>query len=355
MKISSAKVTGKNNLGRNRDCQDKIATFVSPYLSAIAIADGASNGENSREGAEVNVITWQEFIEDSMSWDMDYIRLREALIDKINMKLDKMPYEKPHLSATLTAVAVRNDGSVRAISIGDGFLIGFDRNLEPHVLKYPYNVGRSTLTCFTCLPDKAKETGQVLVTTLDGCLTKPAEVLTGFAVFSDGAGYLVSSLLKGGEMLRLLAAHTACGEEDYAENLVKQISEQYSNDDVSIACMMSDQKDVLATARRIIEDAVPAETPEEAPAPAETAPAPPEEPGTPEEETVPDFEKLYPYYRPVVQALYQNPMSYEELEQTGYCLPGKVMDMLLPLIQNRFVELREGKFCLSKEFLSSEL
>ena len=345
MKISSACLTGKNNQRKGWEAQDCVKILNTPYVSSIAIADGASSAEHSREGAVVNVETWTNFVQKSYPWEFqseDNFREHTTLLNEINAQFEKMPYEKPHLSATLAGVAVRNDNRVLITSIGDGFVIGFDRNLDPNILIYPYHIGKTTRTCFTCQPAEAQKTMQLLIGTTHDCLRMADEVITGFAVFSDGADYLVEHLLHGGELLRQLAAYTVSGQQDFASRLVRMISENYSYDDISIACMMMESNDVLELSKTIIEEAeknssVSLDAEAAAPVQAE-----------------PDFSEVYPFYRPVLQGLYLKPMTHEELEENGYCLPGKVMEMLLPLMQNEIVEFRDNQFRLSDKFAPSE-
>ena len=379
-------------------CQDLAAAYTDDEISVIAVADGKA-GRNlpaaAVAAAQVNVETMIAFFRDPATWRIkeknDFkdtaLRMLDSSLETIAGG-EEFAYEE--LRATVSAVAVRANGEFLAVSIGDGTIVAFDKDLQPHILIPPYREGPKNHTVYTNDPDGARKHIAVWGGTL-----RSSKYLS-FAVYTDGADSLTRKGEDGAKILRTAAACTLFGSGDeYIKQAISEIAENDTRDDVSLAVLTAETSEASVAAKKVIleqraakeaakakeqeaeapkvELDKPAEEPQqpetqEAPATAEMplpnppmpeeapaeapAEAPQEEAEAPAEPKASDASELdisvsadpTPCETTILRAVYAEPLTAQELVAGGHVRKGRVLENVLPLIRANRIRYEDGKF-----------
>lgn len=357
-----------------RLCQDLAECYSDEDVSIIAVADGKA-GRNTpaaaAAAARVNVDTIIAFFRDPAIWRIaeknDFkARALQMLDSSLETVAGGGEFQYEELRATVSAVAVRSNGEFLAISIGDGTVVAYNKEMQPSVLIAPYREGPKNRTVYTNDMDGADAHMAAWGGTLE------QSNFLAFAVFTDGANHLTRSE-DGKTILRTAAACTLFGSGDeYITEAIGDIAAEHTRDDVSLAVMVDESDSAFSAAKIALLEAkaaksAQAEEEPEAEEPAEIEPKftvvenTPDEPAedevpeeTPEEETDTDLSDPLPnppmpQQRPVseeptpaetvvLRAVYAKPMDAAELVREGYVRYGRILETTLPL-------LRSGKIC----------
>ncbi len=368
-------------------CQDLAETYTDEEVSIIVVADGKA-GRNTPEAAaaaaRINVDTIIAFFRDPATWRIaeknDFKRTALQMLDSsLETVAGGGEFRYEELRATVSAVAVRANGEFLAISIGDGTVVAYDRNMKPSVLIAPYRDSSRKRTVYTNDPDGA----DAHMSAWGGTLTQ-SEFLA-FAVFTDGADYLTRRDTDGLTILRTAAACTLFGSGDeYIKEAISEIAAEHTRDDVSLAVLTEENEQAFAAAKTVLLEAKAAkeaanaaeEAQEILAEPIETAGDAdettyagdmeehseeaadvPEE--TESEETVEEIEELpnppMPAQPPVsedptpaevvvLRAIYAKPMTAAELVAEGHVRYGRILESTLPLIRSGRIRYEDGKF-----------
>ena len=357
-----------------RLCQDLAECYSDEDVSIIAVADGKA-GRNTpaaaAAAARVNVDTIIAFFRDPAIWRIaeknDFkARALQMLDSSLETVAGGGEFQYEELRATVSAVAVRSNGEFLAISIGDGTVVAYNKEMQPSVLIAPYREGPKNRTVYTNDMDGADAHMAAWGGTLE------QSNFLAFAVFTDGANHLTRSE-DGKTILRTAAACTLFGSGDeYITEAIGDIAAEHTRDDVSLAVMVDESDSAFSAAKIALLEAkaaksAQAEEEPEAEESAEIEPKftvvenTPDEPAedevpeeTPEEETDTDLSDPLPnppmpQQRPVseeptpaetvvLRAVYAKPMDAAELVREGYVRYGRILETTLPL-------LRSGKIC----------
>ena len=360
-----------------RLCQDLAECYSDEDVSIIAVADGKA-GRNTpaaaAAAARVNVDTIIAFFRDPAIWRIaeknDFkARALQMLDSSLETVAGGGEFQYEELRATVSAVAVRSNGEFLAISIGDGTVVAYNKEMQPSVLIAPYREGPKNRTVYTNDMDGADAHMAAWGGTLE------QSNFLAFAVFTDGANHLTRSE-DGKTILRTAAACTLFGSGDeYITEAIGDIAAEHTRDDVSLAVMVDESDSAFSAAKIALleakaaksaqaeeeapENEEPAETgePDEIEQPYESAvdevpeEAPVEEtdeetdtdlsdplPNPPMPQQRPVSEEPTPAETVVLRAVYAKPMDAAELVREGYVRYGRILETTLPL-------LRSGKIC----------
>lgn len=363
-----------------RLCQDLAECYSDEDVSIIAVADGKA-GRNTpaaaAAAARVNVDTIIAFFRDPAIWRIaeknDFkARALQMLDSSLETVAGGGEFQYEELRATVSAVAVRSNGEFLAISIGDGTVVAYNKEMQPSVLIAPYREGPKNRTVYTNDMDGADAHMAAWGGTLE------QSNFLAFAVFTDGANHLTRSE-DGKTILRTAAACTLFGSGDeYITEAIGDIAAEHTRDDVSLAVMVDESDSAFSAAKIALLEAkaaksAQAEEEPEAEAPAEIEPKftvvenTPDEPAedevpeeTPEEETDTDLSDPLPnppmpQQRPVseeptpaetvvLRAVYAKPMDAAELVREGYVRYGRILETTLPLLRSGKICYVDGKF-----------
>ncbi len=363
-----------------RLCQDLAECYSDEDVSIIAVADGKA-GRNTpaaaAAAARVNVDTIIAFFRDPAIWRIaeknDFkARALQMLDSSLETVAGGGEFQYEELRATVSAVAVRSNGEFLAISIGDGTVVAYNKEMQPSVLIAPYREGPKNRTVYTNDMDGAAAHMAAWGGTLE------QSNFLAFAVFTDGANHLTRSE-DGKTILRTAAACTLFGSGDeYITEAIGDIAAEHTRDDVSLAVMVDESDSAFSAAKIALLEAkaaksAQAEEEPEAEEPAEIEPKftvvenTPDEPAedevpeeTPEEETDTDLSDPLPnppmpQQRPVseeptpaetvvLRAVYAKPMDAAELVREGYVRYGRILETTLPLLRSGKICYVDGKF-----------
>ena len=363
-----------------RLCQDLAECYSDEDVSIIAVADGKA-GRNTpaaaAAAARVNVDTIIAFFRDPAIWRIaeknDFkARALQMLDSSLETVAGGGEFQYEELRATVSAVAVRSNGEFLAISIGDGTVVAYNKEMQPSVLIAPYREGPKNRTVYTNDMDGADAHMAAWGGTLE------QSNFLAFAVFTDGANHLTRSE-DGKTILRTAAACTLFGSGDeYITEAIGDIAAEHTRDDVSLAVMVDESDSAFSAAKIALLEAKAAKTAQaeeepEAEESAETEPKftvvenTPDEPAedevpeeTPEEETDTDLSDPLPnppmpQQRPVseeptpaetvvLRAVYAKPMDAAELVREGYVRYGRILETTLPLLRSGKICYVDGKF-----------
>ena len=363
-----------------RLCQDLAECYSDEDVSIIAVADGKA-GRNTpaaaAAAARVNVDTIIAFFRDPAIWRIaeknDFkARALQMLDSSLETVAGGGEFQYEELRATVSAVAVRSNGEFLAISIGDGTVVAYNKEMQPSVLIAPYREGPKNRTVYTNDMDGADAHMAAWGGTLE------QSNFLAFAVFTDGANHLTRSE-DGKTILRTAAACTLFGSGDeYITEAIGDIAAEHTRDDVSLAVMVDESDSAFSAAKIALLEAkaaksAQAEEEPEAEEPAEIEPKftavenTPDEPAedevpeeTPEEETDTDLSDPLPnppmpQQRPVseeptpaetvvLRAVYAKPMDAAELVREGYVRYGRILETTLPLLRSGKICYVDGKF-----------
>ena len=198
-----------------RLCQDLAECYSDEDVSIIAVADGKA-GRNTpaaaAAAARVNVDTIIAFFRDPAIWRIaeknDFkARALQMLDSSLETVAGGGEFQYEELRATVSAVAVRSNGEFLAISIGDGTVVAYNKEMQPSVLIAPYREGPKNRTVYTNDMDGADAHMAAWGGTLE------QSNFLAFAVFTDGANHLTRSE-DGKTILRTAAACTLFGSGD---------------------------------------------------------------------------------------------------------------------------------------------
>ena len=363
-----------------RLCQDLAECYSDEDVSIIAVADGKA-GRNTpaaaAAAARVNVDTIIAFFRDPAIWRIaeknDFkARALQMLDSSLETVAGGGEFQYEELRATVSAVAVRSNGEFLAISIGDGTVVAYNKEMQPSVLIAPYREGPKNRTVYTNDMDGADAHMAAWGGTLE------QSNFLAFAVFTDGANHLTRSE-DGKTILRTAAACTLFGSGDeYITEAIGDIAAEHTRDDVSLAVMVDESDSAFSAAKIALLEAkaaksAQAEEEPEAEESAEIEPKftvvenTPDEPAedevpeeTPEEETDTDLSDPLPnppmpQQRPVseeptpaetvvLRAVYAKPMDAAELVREGYVRYGRILETTLPLLRSGKICYVDGKF-----------
>lgn len=368
-------------------CQDLAASYSDEELTIIAVADGKA-GKNApaaaAAAAQINIDTIIAFFCDPATWRIaEKNDFKETALRMLEGSLETVAggeeFTLSELRATITAVAVRENGEFLALSIGDGTVVALDQELNPSVLIPPYREGIKKRTVYTNDPDGARAHMAAWGGTLE-----QSEFLA-FAIFTDGADYLTRRMVDGANILRTAAACTLFGSGDeYIREAISEIAAEHSRDDVSLAVLTDETEEAFAVAKSVLLEAraakedsdtaaeaqeilaepigsepyepetyetevyleeetenteVPVEALEDLPhppMPAAKAPAPVVDPDLDSEPT--------PCELTVLRAVYAEPRTAQELVADGYIPKGRVLETVIPLLRASRLRYENGQF-----------
>lgn len=335
MKISSACCIGNKNRDRDRECQDYVSVYNDDKIAVIAVADGASKANvgghiASKLSAQLGVecMRLENFWEAAREGrKKDFFNM---FAEYISPTFHECKHDINYLCSTLTMVAVRTDGSYLIMSIGDGAVVAFDQDLNPHVMVRPYNIGgEKNRTIFTINRTRYLEEGVLKIGNIY------SEEILGFSAITDGAEYLIDYLYNGGMRFRKIAA-AMYGEagDDYVEELVNWLVERdEKSDDTTLAIMMDDEADIAEFAQNVLSN-------------------PTYYGGRRSDEEVKvniPMDMIRPMHQPIVIALLERSLTAQELVNEGYCLYGHVLETMRQLIEDNIVVQENNVFRLSDQ------
>lgn len=348
-----------------RVCQDVADSYIDDEVSIIAVADGKA-GKNlpaaAVAAARVNIDTIIAFFRDPATWHIrEKSQFKETALRMLESSLETVAggeeFSYEELCATVTAVAVRKSGEFLAVSIGDSALVAFDAEMNPKVLIPPYREGAKNRTVFT----NDINGSRAHMAVRGGSLKKSQYIA--FAAFTDGADSLVRRIADGADTLRMAAACTILGSgEEIIQKVIRDISQKYSRDDVSLAVLGAETSEAEAAARAVLKEqrqkraAQPEKATEEevavtAPVPEKTQPAatvPEERPAAetvkPAEEKPADPGTPAPREATVLRAVFAEPQTAQALVNSGHIRKGRVLETVLPLLRANRIRYEDGKF-----------
>jgi hypothetical protein len=175
-KIAKAAVQGVDHIQSKTPCQDRVASFASNGIRAIALADGAGSRQASQYGAEIVTHASVKYLvenfddliistenEDTKDPFTAFYSLREKLIVHLNEKLNDFLITNNKLSfrdlaSTLLFVVFDSENYLMG-HIGDGIITSYQFNqLERYtkIMSTPENGAESHITYFFTEPNVSK-------------------------------------------------------------------------------------------------------------------------------------------------------------------------------------------------------
>ena len=154
------KETGSRHIERNKNCEDNVFRYISENgITSIALSDGAGSYKNAEKGSEITARMAATFMakkfERLYGLDnetiADYV-IREVLIP-LGEEAEKQGEDIIEFSATLLCTAFHPDGRYLILHVGDGAIVGLNKNNECEVISIYEHDGPANQTTFVTVPD----------------------------------------------------------------------------------------------------------------------------------------------------------------------------------------------------------
>lgn len=136
------KETGSRHIERNKNCEDNVFRYISENgITSIALSDGAGSYKYAEKGSEITARMAATFMakkfERLYGLDnetiADYV-IREVLIP-LGEEAEKQGEDIIEFSATLLCTAFHPDGRYLILHVGDGAIVGLNKNNECEVMR----------------------------------------------------------------------------------------------------------------------------------------------------------------------------------------------------------------------------
>lgn len=338
---------GQRNNQYGRECEDYAKVYQDNNYIIMAIADGATAASHARKAAEINVKTFINIFRQDYFWNIENsASLKKHLLNEINNKFKDTRWNIRDLSATLTGVAInKRNGDVIIISIGDGTVVLLDADHEAFRFVSPLNINGDL--------DKTYFTNQLeLINSNEGNVVKMINLnmennsvealrrITGFTIFSDGGDTIFTKYFgKGAEFIKRIAEEVWInGDNSYMEKCAEDIAGNYTNDDISIATIVTDYAtDIKITHNIVVHEETTADCA------VETGEI---DVDIPIEEKTPD-DTMMSFEHYLVNEISKKSRTVEELAEAGIGDENRILKMVLPALKSGRIIYKNGKFCKS--------
>ena len=154
------KETGTRHVERNKNCEDNVFRYISENgITSIALSDGAGSYKYAEKGSEITARMAATFMSEKFerlySLDnetiADYV-IREVLIP-LREEAEKQGEDIVEFSATLLCAAFHQDGRYLILHVGDGAIVGLNKDNECEVISIYEHDGPANQTTFVTVPD----------------------------------------------------------------------------------------------------------------------------------------------------------------------------------------------------------
>lgn len=159
-KTVSYKETGTRHIEHNKNCEDNVFRYIAENgITSIALSDGAGFYKYAEKGSEIASRVAATFMAEKFErlYSLDnetaagYI-IHEVLIP-LNEEAEKQGEDIIEFSATLLCTTFHPDGRYLILHIGDGAIVGLNKNNECEVISIYEHDGPANQTTFVTVPD----------------------------------------------------------------------------------------------------------------------------------------------------------------------------------------------------------
>ena len=241
------KETGSRHIERNKNCEDNVFRYISENgITSIALSDGAGSYKYAEKGSEITARMAATFMakkfERLYGLDnetiADYV-IREVLIP-LGEEAEKQGEDIIEFSATLLCTAFHPDGRYLILHVGDGAIVGLNKNNECEVSSIYEHDGPANQTTFVTVPDT------------QFFLKKGTSDYSSVVLMSDGPEEFLVNELGANVRIRLMQQMAFFLSEADMENqissLIRLLVNNGMGDDASFAviCNMKETGNVLS-------------------------------------------------------------------------------------------------------------
>ena len=154
------KETGIRHIEHTKNCEDNVFRYITENgITSIALSDGAGSYKYAEKGSEITARMAATFMSEKFErlYSLDNETIADYVIHEVLIPLkeeaEKQCEDIIEFSATLLCTVFHPDGRYLILHVGDGAVVGLNKNNECEVISIYEHDGPANQTTFVTVPE----------------------------------------------------------------------------------------------------------------------------------------------------------------------------------------------------------